>query len=150
MSQTIPGLRILARDLIAHETSADRTSGAKAAAGFYVTEKLRPHLANLMGRSGFRALLARALALASADVSWLNAVKVNADGSLEGLDALRSQVGPAEFLDGKVVVLAQLLGLLVALIGPDLTTRLIGEIWPKLGSTVSLATVSEVQSEQGK
>jgi hypothetical protein len=76
----------------------------------------------------------------NADVHWLSAVKVNADGSLDRLNALPSHIGPAEFLEGTVVVLAELLGLLVALIGLDLTTRLIGEIWPKLGSTISLAS----------
>ena len=35
---------------------------------FLVCEKLRPHLAMLMGNAGFRALLSRALALAKAEV----------------------------------------------------------------------------------
>jgi hypothetical protein len=103
-----------------------------------------------MGKGGFRALLARALALASAEVPWLNGVKANADGTLDGLKALRSRIDPAEFLDGKVVILAQLLGLLVSLIGADPTTGLIKEIWPELRSTTSLSAHSEVQSEKAK
>jgi hypothetical protein len=150
MTQTTQKLRSLATDLVDHETSGRGPSGAKARAGLHVTERLRPHLANLMGQGGFRALLARALVLASADVHWLSAVKVNTDGSLDGLDALPSRIDPVEFLEGTVIVLAELLGLLVALIGPDLTTRLIGEIWPKLGSTISLARDSEVQSDKAK
>jgi hypothetical protein len=150
MNQAAPELRSLARELVVYETPEGMTPGAKAPAGFHVTEKLRPHLANLMGKGGFRALLARALALASAEVSWLNGVKANAEGALDGLEALRSQIDPAEFLDGEVVILAQLLGLLVSLIGADLTTRLIKEIWPKLGSTISLSVDSEVQSEKAK
>jgi hypothetical protein len=47
-------------------------------------------------------------------------------------------------------VVAQLLGLLVALIGPDLTARLVREIWPKLHSTISLSVDSEVQSDKTK
>jgi hypothetical protein len=42
--------------------------------------------------------------------------------------ALHAQLEPAGFLRGKVVLLAQLLGLLVIFIGPGLTTRLVGQI----------------------
>jgi hypothetical protein len=99
-----------------------------------VTDRLRPHLATLMGIGGFRALLARALVLASAEVSWLRAVQVNADGTLEGLAAPHARLEPAQFREGRVVLLAQLLGLLVAFIGPSLTSRLVGEIWPQLAA----------------
>lgn len=125
-------MRSLAKDLMVHETSRNKSSEAKAPAAFHVTEKLRPHLANLMGNGGFGALLSRALVLASAEVSWLRAVHVKADGTLEGLEACHAKLAPAEFLEGKVVLLAQLLGLLVAFIGPALTSRLVGEIWPKI------------------
>ena len=63
---------------------------------------------------------------------WLRAVQVKADGSLEGLDELEAQVDPDEIFEGCVVLLAQLLGLLVAFIGEDLTLRLVREVWPKL------------------
>jgi hypothetical protein len=59
-------------------------------------------------------------------------VHVNADGDLEGFEALGLQLDPSEFVEGRVVLLAQLLGLLVALIGPSLTSRLTGEIWPQI------------------
>ena len=35
-------------------------------------------------------------------VSWLGAVRVKADGTLDGVDQLHSQIDPAEFLEGKV------------------------------------------------
>ena len=57
---------------------------------------------------------------------------VKADGSLEGLDELGAQVDPDEIFEGCVVLLAQLLGLLVAFIGENLTLRLVREVWPKL------------------
>jgi hypothetical protein len=69
--------------------------------------------------------------LSKEEVSWLRAVQVKADGTLEGLEALRVQLDPTEFLEGRVVLLGQLLGLLVAFIGPKLTSRLVGEIWPQ-------------------
>ena len=85
-----------------------------------------------MGNGGFRALLSRALALANAEVPWLRAVQVKADGSLEGLEELHAQLDPDEFFEGRVVLLAQLLGLLVAFIGENLTLRLVREVWPKV------------------
>jgi hypothetical protein len=145
MSQTTPQLRSLAKSLIAQETSE---KSADVSAAFHVIEKLRPQLANLMGNGGFRALLARALALAGAEVSWLNAVRANADGTFDGLEALQSQTDPAEFLEGKIVVLAHLIGLLVALIGPNLTATVVADIWPKLRATILLSTNGEVRSEE--
>jgi hypothetical protein len=129
-------MRRLAKDLILHEGSGKRASGAKAQAADYVAEKLGPHLANLMGTGGFRALLSRALVLATLEVSTLSAVRVNGDGFLDGLESLRSNSEPAEFLEARTVLLAQLLGLLEAFIGPGLTERVIGEIWPKFKSPV--------------
>jgi hypothetical protein len=41
-------------------------------------------------------------------------------------------VNPAEIFDGRVVLLAQLLGLLVAFIGERLTLSLVREIWPRI------------------
>ncbi|MGD0108303.1 MAG: hypothetical protein ABSC06_30335 [Rhodopila sp.] len=147
MNQTTPKLRDLARDLIVHETSGRNPSEADAATVFHVTEKLRAHLVNLMGKGGFRALLARALALASVEVLWLDKVQVNAAGTFEGLETARRDVDPADYLEGRVAVLAHLLGLLVALIGPDLAERLVAEIWPDLRSTISLSVDREVQSD---
>ena len=82
-----------------------------------------------MGEGGFRALLARALALAAAEVPWLRAVQVKADGTLAGWEELPAQLDPDEYLEGRVVLLAQLLGLLVAFIGEKLTLRLMREVW---------------------
>lgn len=132
MSRATPQMRAFAEDLIACETGETRFAETKHPADFPVFEKLRSPLATLMGNGGFRALLSRALALARAEVPWLRAVHVKADGALAWVEELHPPLAPAEFLEGRVVLLAQLLGLLVAFIGPGLTARLIGEIWPKI------------------
>ena len=132
MSRVTPPMRDFAERLIAYETAGNKSSETKTLAACLVGEKLRPYLATLMGNIGFRALLSRALALANADVPWLRAVHVKADGAFEGLDELGAQVDPDEFFEGCVVLLAQLLGLLVAFIGENLTLRLVREVWPKL------------------
>ena len=124
-------MRSFAKRLMASEALSNTSCAAQTAA-FPVIDKLRPQLATLMGNGGVRALLSRALLLAAAEVSWLRAVQVNADGGLEGFEALGLQLDPSEFVEGRVVLLAQLLGLLVALIGPSLTLRLTAEIWPQI------------------
>jgi hypothetical protein len=125
-------IRDLAERLIAYETRGNKSSGTKKPAAFPVCEMLRPHLATLMGDSGFRALLSRALVRAETDVPSLRAFQVKADGSLAGLDKLEVQADPEELAKGSVVLVAQLLELLVAFIGESLTRRLVLEIWPKL------------------
>jgi hypothetical protein len=125
-------MRRIAKRLLVAETGRKSSVRAVPAAAFPVTDRLRPHLATLVGKGGVRALLARALVLATTEVSWLSAAHVNADGGVEGLDAVRADLDPAQFLEGRVVLLAQLLGLLVAFIGPGLTSRLMGEIWPEV------------------
>ncbi|MDB5483156.1 MAG: hypothetical protein JWO83_4209 [Caulobacteraceae bacterium] len=130
MNRATPQMRSIAKHLMVTETRRNRSATAPPAAALPVTDKLRPYLATLVGKGGVRALLARALVLATVEVAWLRAAKVNADGDLEGFDTLGANLDPAEFMEGRVVLLAQLLGLLVAFVGPSLTSRLVGEVWP--------------------
>lgn len=130
MSPATPQMRNLAKRLMAYETGGNKSSGTKTPVAFHCCEKLRPHLATLMGDGGFRALLSRALA--DAEVPWLRAVHVKADGSLEGLEELHVQLDLDEFFEGRIVLLTQLLGLLVAFIGENLTLRLVREVWPNV------------------
>src|ERR1039458_7184374 len=112
MSQSTPQMLDFAERLIACETERNGSSGTKTPAAFPVCEKLRPHLATLMGNTGFRALLSRSLARAEADVPSLRAMRVNADGFLVGLDEPELQADPEERAKGSVVLVAQLLDLL--------------------------------------
>jgi hypothetical protein len=73
-------------------------------------------------------------------VAWLRAVRVNADGTLERLDE-EAKVDPEEIVEGNAILLAQLLGLLVAFIGEKLTLRVVHEAWPELSlNDLELAT----------
>jgi hypothetical protein len=127
-------MRDWAERLLVYEASqaASEPSDAITPPPFSVAEKLRPHFSTLMGSIGFRALLSRALSLAAAEVPWLRAVHVKADSSFEGLDASGAQLDQEEIAEGGVVLIAQLLGLLVAFIGENLTLRLVGGVWPDL------------------
>jgi hypothetical protein len=126
MSRATPKMRDLAERLIAHEARGNKSP--KIPLALLVDERLRPHLTTLMGSVGFRALLSRALVLANAEIPWLRAVHVKPDSSFAGLGELEANVGPEDFLEGCVVLLAQFLGLLVTFIGEDLTLRLVREV----------------------
>ncbi len=132
MNRPIPKMQALAERLIAYDAKGAKFSRKGNAPTCPVAGKLRPHLAILMGNGGYRALLMRALALASEEVAWLRAIRVAADGSLEGPVDPDPAVGPEEMLEGRVALVAQLLGLLVAFIGERLMLRLLREIWPQL------------------
>jgi hypothetical protein len=142
-------MRNFAKRLVAYETLGNKSSGPKITEAFQACEELRPHLATLMGNAGFRALVSRSLTLAGAEVPWLRAVNVTSDGSLEGLDKLGDRLDPVEIAEGKVVLLAQLIGLLMAFIGEKLTVRLLREVWPKL-SVDDLASGNGITNEKTK
>ncbi len=116
--------RLIEFDAIENKNNDDRTSC------FFACERLRSPLTHLMGAAGFHALLARSQVLAKEEAGWLQTIRLNPDGSFEGLDEALLQQTPDEQADGKVAMLTQLLGLLVAFIGVTLTMNLVSQIWP--------------------
>jgi hypothetical protein len=126
-----PQTRELAQRLLAHENAAGKTSKATELAAFRVCETLRQPLCALAGVAGFRSLLSRALTLARAEAPSLSAVQVAADGSLQGLDELRSQVDADQAGEAGIILITQLLGLLVRVVGEAMTLQLVtSEILP--------------------
>ena len=57
---------------------------------------------------------------------------MKADGTLETVEEHYPQRDPDKLFEGRVVLLAQLLGLLVAFIGENSTFRVVREVWPKV------------------
>jgi hypothetical protein len=137
MIRATPRMRNLAKNLMVYERPENGTNGSIAHDDFHFNERLRPHLAMLYGIAGYRSLLSRALVLADAEVPWLREMHMKADGSLEGLEALRERLDPDEILDGKIALLSELLGSLVAYVGPGLTLRLMEQVWPKISMNES-------------
>jgi len=135
MNRATPQLRDFAKRLIAYEGTRNKSSRNKSSETKnplpVLIDELRPYLATLMGSIGFRALLARALALATAEVPWLSTVQIEADGTWGGLEELDIQADRDELAKGSLILLAQLLGLLVAFIGETLTLQLVREVWPR-------------------
>ena len=137
MSQVSVASRNFASRLIAQDAKSKNTFPSNRIDPFPVIEKFRAPLTNLMGAVGFGALISRSLALATAEIPTLRSVHVNAEGVWEGLAALEAQLGFDRFHEARVVVLAHLLGLLVAFVGEALTLRLVSEIWPNLPPTLT-------------
>ena len=123
--------RDLAQRLLACENAAGKTSEPTEFAAFSVCERLRQPLITLAGVAGFRSLLSRALTLARVEAPSLSAVQVAADGSLQGLDALRPQVDADQDGEAGIILITQLLGLLVRVVGEAMTLQLVtSEILP--------------------
>jgi hypothetical protein len=125
-----PAVQELAGKLLAYETDENHPAEVRIQAALNAFEKLRLHLSKLVGVSGYQALLARALALAKAEAPWLGAAQVKADGSIDGFTAAASKQELETALSGGTVLLAQLLGLLITLIGETLTLRIVSDVWP--------------------
>ena len=132
MSRASPKMRHFAKRLTVYERRADTPSETIIPPAFQVCEKLRANLGTFMGIAGFRELMLCALPRAQAEIPWLGAVHVQATGALDGVEELKTKRNPDELFEGGVVLVAQLLGLLVAFIGEQLTLRLVQEIWPEV------------------
>jgi hypothetical protein len=152
-----PQMRDLALRLLAHENAAGKTSEPTEFAAFGVCERWRQPLIALAGLAAFRSLLSRALTLARAEAPSLNAVQVAADGSLQGVEDLRSQVDMDQAREAGIILITQLLGLLVRVVGEAMTLQLVtSEILPdfrflsKSGIPMGFeAIVNEVDNLQG-
>jgi len=125
-------IRSVARDLMVYETPSKKSPGMVPHVEFNFNERLRPHIETLYGAAGYRSLLSRALVQADAEVPWLRRMHMKSDGSLDGFEAAKAKLGSEEILEGKVALLSQLLGSLVAYVGPGLARRLVSEVWPKI------------------
>jgi hypothetical protein len=120
-----PETRDLALRVLAYEDAAGNTSEPTEFAAFRVCAKLRQPLCALAGVPGFRSLLSRALTLAKAGAPSLSAVQVAADASLQGLDELRTQAGADQTREAGIILITQLLGLLVRVVGEAVTLQLV-------------------------
>ena len=126
-----PQTRDLAQRLVAYQSAPGKNSEPTELAAFRVCEALRQPLCALAGVAGFRQLLSRALTLARAEAPSLSAVQVAADGSLQGLEELRPQVDADEAREAGIILITQLLGLLVRVVGEAVTLQLVAsEILP--------------------
>jgi hypothetical protein len=147
---TPPRMRDLAHCLLAYEVVPDKTREPAESATLRVYEKLRRGLGEVAGTAGFQSLASRALALARTEAPSLNAARVAADGSLQGLvefehqmDIDRDRADESATGEAGIILIARLIGLLLLFLGEALTLSLLRVNWPG----VALADCS---SENGR
>jgi hypothetical protein len=132
VSRATQQMRDFAKRVNSCENGGGRIFATKSKAVFPVSDKLRLPLTTLLGTGGFKGLLARALVLAGEEAPWLRSIRVKEDGTLEEGGECDLQITAPQQVEGRLVLLAHLLGLLVTFIGPVFTSHLVTEIWPKV------------------
>jgi hypothetical protein len=135
--------RDLARSLVACEADASTASLHTEPASVRVYERLRRQLGALAGTDGFQALASRALALAKSESPRLSAVQVTANGGLRGLDEVEFQTDSDEDGEAGIILIAQLLGLFLTLLGETTTLRLIEDLRLQVNARTEPATTTE-------
>jgi hypothetical protein len=142
--------RDLAERLLAYEVVPGKTSELSESATLRVYEKLRQGLGEFAGVAGFQSLASRALALARTEAPSLNAARVAADGSLQGLgefehqmDIDKDRAGESQIGEGGIILIDHLLGLLLLFLGEALTLSLLRGTWPD-------AAFDDCSSENGR
>jgi hypothetical protein len=136
--------RELARSLVASEADATTTSLHSEPATVRVYKRLRRQLGAPVGIDGFQALASRALALAKSESPQLSTVQVTPNGGLRGLGEVESQMTADEDGEAGIILIAQLLGLFLTLLGEATTLRLIEDLRLQADSrTVSHASKAD-------
>jgi hypothetical protein len=120
--------RDLARSLVARESDSSSHSLLTEPASARVYERLRRQLGAPVGADGFQSLATRALALARSESPRLRAVQVMANGGLRGLGEVGSQTDPDDDGEAGIILIAQLLGLFLTLLGEATTLRLMEDL----------------------
>jgi len=122
-----------ARRLLALEIAVTDSSLDSDAAALVFYERLRVQLRTPLGVDGFQALASRAVRLAKSEASGLRAARVSADGSLQGFvptstpDDIPTHEHQA-FEERGVVLIAQLLSLLLVLLGEGATVKMVNSV----------------------
>ena len=131
-SDVFPAQRQVALWVLRQESNDADGADSMQAALERSCQKLCVRLAKLVTATGSQALLARAIRLAAADAPFVGGLRAGVvpAACLEGVHDATRGVPPELAQTGLVAVIAHLLGLLVTFVGPDLTARIVGEVWP--------------------
>jgi hypothetical protein len=121
-------MRDLARSLVASEAMADSASLRSEPATVRVYERLRRQLGAPVGSDGFQSLASRALALARSESPRLRAVQVMANGTLSGLSEVESETNSDKVGEAGIILISQLLGMFLTLLGEATTLHLIEDL----------------------
>ncbi|MGI9145941.1 MAG: hypothetical protein ACR2IK_05250 [Chloroflexota bacterium] len=148
MTAATPAQRDLARWLLMQELRDSQEAEALPDAAERACQKLCRRVARLVTTAGCKALLARALHLATAEFPFLAGVEANPapDTYLEGLPARAERVEPSTMRDALTLVLAGVIMLLATFIGEDLSMRLVRDVWPDAPIREEVSGTQEMQA----
>lgn len=134
MGQQNLRFRDLARQLLDHERERQDAAADLVPVIEQAFRRLHEHTSKLIGPAGFQALVTRAAHLTSAEAGWIESMTFQAepDLTLVGLSERIESEGAGPVIDGLVLLLANLIGLLCTFIGDSLTLLLIRRIWPEV------------------
>jgi hypothetical protein len=124
-------MHLLAERVIGFEKRAYKSASSAKPVVAVVCDKLLPALGMLMGNGGFRVLLTRALARAAALEPSLRAARVTIEGALI-IESGSAPLDQKKLETGSILLVAEVLGLLNAFIGENLTIQFVREAWPRL------------------
>jgi hypothetical protein len=126
------GVRDLAQRLLTYELGADNSSERMESPALRVYEKLRQSLGEFVGVAGFQSLASRALTLARLEAPGLGTVRINSDGSLQGMGKIEAPMDSDKDRAGDegMILIACLLELLRVFLGEALTLCLLRNAWP--------------------
>lgn len=139
-------LQLLAARRFAKALQGDAGVERVLAAGESILEELRRKLSPVIGPLGYQALMSRALMAARPKHPWLAAARADAGGRLVEVAAAMQGVGAVELLAGFLALVCHLLILLERLIGDDLTSWVVSQIWPDESLEPVRSNTSERQS----
>lgn len=134
MIERSPAVDDLVRRLLRHEAGGAQDAASLAAAVEGACQKLSGELETLVGRGGVAALLGRAVNLTKREFPFLAGVRLQTDASpsFEALHESLQGRTPAEADAATVALLANLVGLLINLLGEDLGLRPVVNVWPNV------------------
>lgn len=126
------GMRDLAHRLVTYEAGVVGSSEPMESPTLRVYEKLRHSLSEFVGVAGFQSLALRALMQARPGGPSLSRVRITADGSLQGLGEIETQIDMDKDWTGEegIILIARLLELLGVFLGETLTYSLLRNAWP--------------------
>src|SRR5687768_6884970 len=104
-----------ARRILRSHAALTEESGA-AAVALPACDKLLASLRAIIGAGGCEALMWRSVAVAGAKVPWLRGLRIKVDGTLDGWAELAPKPDPATIAEAEVILLADILGLLIAFV----------------------------------
>jgi hypothetical protein len=124
----------LAQKILVGTGDDDGGASKVAARAVQAVDHLTRHLAQLVGETGVRALLARSVALSSATFPWLTGtipIVGLGDSPWASLRAAMEKQDPGTISEGFRVLLSTFVGLLGRLIGEGFVARLLHDVWPQ-------------------